>query len=85
MGTFKTKLVQIGNSRGIRIPKALIDQTGLEQEIEIVAQNDQLVVRSIRKRREGWDERFKTMADNKDDQLLDEPRPTQWDDSEWTW
>lgn len=82
----RTRLIQIGNSRGIRIPKLLLDQAGLTVEVELKAQPDRLVVRSSRPPRHGWDERFKAMAEAGDDKLLDQPLPsTMWDEQEWEW
>jgi antitoxin MazE len=83
--SIRAQIVRIGNSRGIRIPKVLIEQAGLGTEVEIEAQKDQLVIRSASRPRSGWEEKFRSMADNEDDRLLDEPVATEWDDSEWKW
>jgi antitoxin MazE len=85
MSLVKTPIIKIGNSRGIRIPKVVIDQVGLGDEVEIDVQRDQLVIRSTARPRYGWDEQFQAMAQRGDDQLLDESTPTQWDRSEWKW
>jgi len=85
MYTVKTQIIKIGNSRGIRIPKLLIDQVGLGSEIEIAVLHDQLVIRSSSRPRNGWDEQFRAMAERGDDRLLDAPTPTQWEVSEWKW
>ena len=85
MNTIKTRLIRIGNSRGIRIPKLLIDQVGLGDEVEIAVQHDQLVIRPTACPRDGWDEQFRAMAEHHDDRLLDESIPTQWDLTEWKW
>lgn len=67
----KTRLVQIGNSRGIRIPKTLIEQSGLKDDVEISLKGDALVIRPVSHPREGWAEAFKQMARRGDDSLLD--------------
>ena len=85
MSAVKTPIIKIGNSRGIRIPKVLIDQVGLGNEVEITIQRDQLVIRPTSRPRYGWDEQFRAMAEVSDDLLLDELTPTQWDVSEWKW
>jgi len=72
-------------SRGIRIPKTLIDQVKLGNEVEIVVQRGQLVIRPVSRPRNGWDEQFRAMAEHGDDQLLDKPVPTKWDRSDWVW
>ena len=85
MNAVKTQIIKIGNSRGIRIPKLLIDQVGLGDEVEIAVQRDQLVIRPTSRPRYGWAEQFRAMAERGDDHLLDQPTPTQWDVSEWKW
>lgn len=85
MRAVKTHVIRIGNSRGIRIPKVVIDQLGLGDEVEIAVLRDQLVVRPIAHPRHGWEERFRAMAVQADDRLLDEPAATRWDDEEWEW
>ncbi len=85
MSVVKAPLVKIGNSRGIRIPKVIIDQVGLGDEVEIDVQRDRLVIRPTARPRYGWDEQFEAMAQHGDDQLLDAPMPTRWDRSEWKW
>jgi antitoxin MazE len=81
----KSRIVRIGNSRGIRIPKPLIDQTGLEDDVEIVVRGNTLVIIPANPPRAGWAEAFKAMAEQGDDRLVDEPRPTRWDEDEWQW
>lgn len=85
MEAIKTRLIKVGNSRGVRIPKVLIDQVGLSEEVEIAPDNDQLVIRSRRKPREGWADQAAAMHAAGDDELLDEPTPTEFDEKEWTW
>lgn len=68
----RAKLVPIGNSKGIRLPRSLIEQCALEDEIELQVKNDHLVVRAAKKPREGWDEAFAQMHAGGDDRLLDE-------------
>ena len=81
----KARIVRIGNSRGIRIPKPLIDQTGLGAEVEIMVRGNTLVIVPATSPRAGWAEAFRAMAEHGDDQLPDEPRPTRWDRNEWQW
>jgi antitoxin MazE len=69
----------------IRIPHALLEQAGLTGEVDIVVEGNKLVIRSTRRPRLGWDEKFAEMARQGDDQLLDPPVPTQWDEKEWIW
>ena len=85
--TVKTRIVRIGNSQGIRIPKPIIEQLGFSEEVELEIFPDQLIIRSAHAPRYGWDEQFKAMAEAGDDQLLDDEIPslTEWDEVEWEW
>lgn len=85
MNMVRTQIIQIGNSRGVRLPKLLIDQMGFDNDVEILVQRGQLVLRPIARPRRDWDEQFQTMAKNGDDRLMDEPASTKWDRSEWKW
>ena len=85
MNAITTQIVKIGNSRGVRIPKVLLDQLDLGPEVEIAVQGNQLVIRPASRPRDGWDEQFRAMAERGEDQLLDKPAPTAWDQTEWTW
>ena len=66
-----TRIVKIGNSQGIRIPKLLLEQSGLRGEVELEVQNHNLIIRLKRGVREGWDNALRTMAEKDDDKLLD--------------
>ena len=83
----KTRLTNRGDFATIRLPKKLVEKAKLSKEVEICLLDDELIIRSSKKKhpREGWEESFAEMAANKDDKLLDEPTPTQWDETEWDW
>jgi len=83
----KTRIVAIGNSQGVRIPKPLLKQTGLSGEVEISAEEDALVIRPVKKPRANWASAFRKMAHRGDDALLDEAPPSLsgWDEGEWEW
>ncbi|MBN1190071.1 MAG: AbrB/MazE/SpoVT family DNA-binding domain-containing protein [Dehalococcoidales bacterium] len=83
----KSRIVKIGNSRGIRIPKILIDQAKLGDEIEVEVEGNTLIIRSLRNPRQGWDEQFSKMARRGDDLLLDSDtlNLSSWDKNEWEW
>jgi antitoxin MazE len=84
----KTKLVRIGNSQGIRIPKPVIEEIGLSEEIEMILEDNQIILRSAEKTRKGWDSAFERTAEEQDDQLIDKEEveaPSEWDETEWTW
>lgn len=81
----KTRLVRIGNSRGIRLPKALITQVGLTDEVELQVRDGAIVIERASKPRAGWAQAAKEMHDREEDRLLDPPAPTQFDEKEWVW
>lgn len=83
----RARIVKIGNSQGIRIPKIVLEQSKLKDEVEIQVQDEQIVITPLPKPRAGWDEAFKEMAEHGDDKLLDAPLTslTRWDEEEWEW
>lgn len=85
--SIKTRIIKIGNSQGIRLPKLLLQQVGLFNEVEVEAQLGQLVIRPLALPRQGWEQAFQAMAVQGDDHLLDpEPlMPTEWEANEWVW
>ena len=83
----KSRIVKIGNSQGIRIPKPLIDQLGIEQDIEILVEENRLIISPADHPRSGWDKAFQVMSQRGDDRLLDEDITTEtiWEKEEWEW
>jgi antitoxin MazE len=81
----KTRIVRIGNSQGIRIPKGLLEQAQLPEEVELQAEHGRLVVRAARGPRAGWAAAAKAMRAQGDDQLLDAPTRTRFDAGDWEW
>ena len=86
MGTL-ARIVRIGNSRGIRLPKALLAECRLGDTVDLSVEQGVLVVRPVRSPRDGWDQAFQAMAEAGDDVLLDADAPmgTAWDEAEWDW
>ena len=85
MKTMKTKIVQIGNSRGVRLPKSFIEEAGLENEVELRLVEGGILVESAPTPRAGWSEAAKHLHDVEKGVMLDEPVATHFDDSEWSW
>lgn len=81
----RTRLVRIGNSRGVRIPKLLLEQAGLEDEVELRVVEHGIVIESVRAPRAGWEEAARLVRERGEDGLLDEPTPTRFDETEWEW
>ncbi len=87
MTAVRAKIISIGNSQGIRLPKILLEQSGLGREVEIEVDRSRLVIQPISNPREGWDRAFRAMAQQGHDQLLDGDLTGQssWDEDEWEW
>ena len=80
----KTRLVPIGNSRGVRLPKPLIEQAGLGDDVELQVRQGAIIITPIAARREGWAEAAQLMHQRQEDRLLD-AAPTEFETAEWEW
>lgn len=85
MAATKTKLVRIGNSRGVRLPKPLIAQAGLADDVELVVRGNTIVIVTRRTVRQGWAEAAQRLHQSGGDQLTDPETGTRFDDDEWRW
>jgi len=81
----KAHLVRIGNSRGVRLPKPLIAQAGLTEEVDLRVQGGAIVIARVATPRSGWADAARKMRQRKDDRLLIPLTPTRFDDEEWEW
>lgn len=81
----KARLVQIGNSRGIRLPKPLIEEIGLSDEVEMRVREGAIVILPARTPRQGWAEAARTLHDRGESGLLDSPTATRFDEEDWEW
>lgn len=83
----RARIIKIGNSQGIRIPKPLLEQTGIEGEANLEVENHQIIIRPVGQARDGWAEAFKRMAQHRDDRMIDDADavPNAWDEDEWRW
>lgn len=87
MPPIQAKLVAIGNSRGVRIPKAMIEQVGLADEVELEVVDGAIVIRRKRRPREGWAEAAKLLAERGEElppEILDMTE-TEWERDHWRW
>jgi antitoxin MazE len=78
----RAKLVKIGNSRGIRLAKPLLEVAGLADDVEIEAAPGVLTIRPSAHPRAGWAEAASSFQP---EGLLDEMSATRFDDQEWSW
>jgi antitoxin MazE len=81
----KSQIIQIGNSQGIRIPKVLLEESGLKGEVDLEIHAEGVLIRNIQKPRAGWDEAFRSMAENDDDELAGANTLADFDKKEWQW
>lgn len=82
----KAQIVQIGNSQGIRIPKILLEESGIRGEVELEICPDGILIRNVSKPRSDWDARFRAMADHDDDIPATEvPIASDFEVREWQW
>jgi antitoxin MazE len=81
------KLVAIGNSRGVRIPKAMIEQIGLGEDVELAVVDGTIVIRRKRRPREGWAEAAKLLAERGEElpPEITDMTETEWMRDHWRW
>ena len=80
----KTRLIRIGNSRGVQLPKSLIEQAGLTDEVELRIQAGVITIRAAGARA-GWAEAAKLMRARDDDLLIDPPVNKRFDENAREW
>lgn len=81
----KANIVSIGNSKGIRIPKVLLKQFDIHDQVELEIEEEGIVIKPVKsKPREGWDKAFKLMHERREDALLIDEK-TDFDREGWEW
>jgi antitoxin MazE len=83
----RARLVKMGSSRGIRLPRVFLDEAELDEEVELEVLEGQVVVRLVPRPRRGWEKQFDGMTARGDDRLLDSKAfsLTSWDEEKWVW
>lgn len=66
----RVDIIAIGNSKGIRLSKALLERYELTDEVELVLEQDRIILRPVKAPRDGWSTAFQRMAARGDDQML---------------
>jgi antitoxin MazE len=80
-----TTIRRLGNSRGVIIPKPLLEEAGLEKEAEIALERGAIVLRKPQQSpRQGWAEASRKLAEAGDDKLV-WPEFANWDDENLQW
>ncbi len=80
----KVNIVSIGNSKGIRIPKAILEQCHFSKDAELEVQDDEIILKPLKKPREGWDKAFRLMHERKEDSLII-PDAVDIEMKDWKW
>jgi antitoxin MazE len=83
--TIRVQLTRIGNSRGVRIPKPVIEQCGLGDEVELRVTEQGLTIAPHRPPRSGWKDAFSREQSSSDELLLQELPANAFDREEWKW
>lgn len=81
----KAKLVRIGNSRGVRIPKLMIEEAGLAGDLRLRVTPEGILIEPALEPRTGWAEAAEALHEREEDQLLHDFVPTRFDELEWEW
>lgn len=81
----KTRIVRIGNSQGVRIPKPIIAAAGLEEVVEFKVLESGLLITNVNSVRVGWEAAAERMHAANADRLLDPPESSAFDLAEWSW
>jgi antitoxin MazE len=81
----KTKIVRIGNSRGVRIPKPFLEEAGLEELVQLRVVEGGIMIESERAPRTGWADAAALAKERGDHTLIDELVPTRFDEVDWEW
>lgn len=80
----KARIVRIGNSKGVRIPKPLLERAGLPEDVELHAEEGKIIIVAGRSPRSGWAEAARKQHERGEDHLLATP-PPRFDSEEWEW
>ena len=77
-------IIKIGNSKGFRLSKTLIEKYNIKDKVEIILKKDCIILKPISTPRKGWETAFKEMNENGDDQLLFDDIFDNEDFEKWT-
>lgn len=80
-----SKIVRIGNSQGVRIPKPLLEQAGLDGPVRLRVVDSGILIERRPDVREGWAEAARLLTEGTEKGLLDEPTSTEFDETNWAW
>lgn len=79
----EVSVIKIGNSKGIRFSKTMIDRYNIKDTVDLIMDEEQIIIKPMTKPRKGWDLAFEEMHANGDDNLIineifEEENPEEW-------
>lgn len=79
----EVSVIKIGNSKGIRFSKTMIDRYNIKDTVDLIMDEEQIIIKPLTKPRKGWDMAFNEMHENADDNLIideifEEENPEEW-------
>lgn len=63
-------IITIGNSKGIRLSKTLLEKYNIVDKVELIMEKGYIILKPKHEPRKDWDKKFEKMAQNNDDNLL---------------
>ncbi|RZV38724.1 MAG: AbrB/MazE/SpoVT family DNA-binding domain-containing protein [Candidatus Acidulodesulfobacterium acidiphilum] len=82
----KLNIITIGNSKGIRIPSAILKQCNIEKELDLEVKDNEIILKPAKnKPRDGWDNAFKLMRRRNDDALIIDDALDLDGEENWEW
>ena len=66
----EVSIIQIGNSKGLRLSRSILDRYNIKDKVELILEEGQIILKPVEQPRKGWNEAFRKMHANGDDQLL---------------
>jgi len=83
----KAQVIKIGNSRGIRIPKPILEECQLSKDVELKIHSEGLLISPAKTPRLNWETAFKQMASDEQDELIadDSKLQTAFEKEDWRW
>ncbi|MGB5244614.1 MAG: AbrB/MazE/SpoVT family DNA-binding domain-containing protein [Lutimonas sp.] len=66
----ETSIIKIGNSKGLRLSKTILEKYNIKDKVELILEKGQIILKPIVSPRKNWEKEFKKMSENGDDKLL---------------
>lgn len=66
----ETSIIKIGNSKGLRLSKTILEKYNIKDKVEIILEKGEIILRPITSPRKNWEKEFRRMSENGDDKLL---------------